>query len=317
MKYAIILALGCGSVSMAAAEFTLKDDGQGVTVLDKGQPVLTYNYGDIPAPEEVAGHLTRATYVHPLYGLDGDVLTEDFPADHYHHRGVFWSWPNNTVGGEPLNTWLMDSSHQVFDKWLETSAGATANLAVQNYWSRNDASDVPIVEEIVKITVLPASDMARAIDFELTFKNVDAEKRTVTILGAPTDNKGYGGFCIRPVAARKPHRFTSDQGTHEKDVLRLDSPWADVTSQIPGQSDYSGTAIFQHPGNPDYPHKGWILRNYSFLGASWPCLDPCDLAPGESVTLKYRLLVHHGTAEEAGVARMYQEYLRGIPEAAE
>ena len=31
-------------------------------------------------------------YLHPLYSLDGDTLTEESPADHPYHRGVFWAW---------------------------------------------------------------------------------------------------------------------------------------------------------------------------------------------------------------------------------
>lgn len=37
------------------------------------------------------GEVPRANYVHPLYDLDGHVLTEDFPKDHLHQRGIFWA----------------------------------------------------------------------------------------------------------------------------------------------------------------------------------------------------------------------------------
>jgi hypothetical protein len=36
------------------------------------------------------GKYFRCHYIHSLYGLDGEVLTEDFTADHPHHRGIFW-----------------------------------------------------------------------------------------------------------------------------------------------------------------------------------------------------------------------------------
>ena len=50
-------------------------------------PVLAYNFGDQLA-QGVAEDRTRSSYVHPIYGLDGEVLTADFPKDHPHHRGL-------------------------------------------------------------------------------------------------------------------------------------------------------------------------------------------------------------------------------------
>ena len=33
---------------------------------------------------------------------DGQVLTEDFPADHLHHRGIFWAWHQVYVGEKAM-----------------------------------------------------------------------------------------------------------------------------------------------------------------------------------------------------------------------
>src|SRR5688500_14074023 len=61
------------------------------------QPVLVYNHGLVRPPEQVTGK-PRASYIHPLYGLDGEVLTDDFPKDHTYHRGVYWAWPHLKIG---------------------------------------------------------------------------------------------------------------------------------------------------------------------------------------------------------------------------
>ena len=55
------------------------------------KPVLVYNHGLIAKPD-VAGARARACYFHPVYGLDGEVLTDDFPKDHLYHRGMYWAW---------------------------------------------------------------------------------------------------------------------------------------------------------------------------------------------------------------------------------
>ncbi len=35
---------------------------------------------------------SRSHYIHLLYGIDGEVLTKEFPSDHPHHCSIFWSW---------------------------------------------------------------------------------------------------------------------------------------------------------------------------------------------------------------------------------
>ena len=36
----------------------------------------------------------RSNYIHPLYGVEGEMLTRDWPdGAHPHHRGIFWAWP--------------------------------------------------------------------------------------------------------------------------------------------------------------------------------------------------------------------------------
>jgi hypothetical protein len=62
-------------------------------------PVLFYRTA--PKTTEDGGY-SRANYCHPIYGLDGRVLTEDFPKDHPHHRGIFWAWHQVYVGSTPM-----------------------------------------------------------------------------------------------------------------------------------------------------------------------------------------------------------------------
>lgn len=81
----------------AQAEFKIQVDEkrQTYTIIDSGQPVLTYNYGIVPVPEGITGKyaVQRSNYIHPLYGPNGEVLTADYQKDHAHHRGIYWAWP--------------------------------------------------------------------------------------------------------------------------------------------------------------------------------------------------------------------------------
>ena len=72
----------------------------------------------------------RSSYVHPLYGLDGEVITDDFPKDHYHHRGLFWAWPHVRVGTEETDLWMLKGIRQQFERWLGREAMSTRQTPV-------------------------------------------------------------------------------------------------------------------------------------------------------------------------------------------
>jgi hypothetical protein len=205
----LIVACFLGMTFAAAAEFSFEDNGKGLTVLEKGKPVFTYNYAPVPPPEGVPKEYTRSCYVHPLYGLDGEVMTQDFPKDHRHHRGLFWAWPQCTAGGRAMDVWLANDVKQRHREWVTKEAGADkATIAVVNGWSFEDAPDKDVVREDVKLTVLPADDKGRAIDFQAKLTNVSDQ--LVVFEGAK--NKGYGGLCFRPSADFKPFTFHHGPG---------------------------------------------------------------------------------------------------------
>ena len=307
MRYAMLPFVLC-LASAAYGGFTMDDDGKSLTLIENGTPVLVYHYGMVDPPKKVPERYRRACYIHPLYGLDGEVLTQDFPLDHRHHRGVFWAWPNSTLGDKPMDVWALDGIRQVHQRWLAKEVkDGKAEIAAENHWLYDDAPDSPKVRESVRIVVHPADDTARALDVYLKLENISDE--AVTIRGATTDNKGYGGFCIRPDATRKPFTFTAAPGDLPEDMLRLESPWADVSYATKKDgTKQSGVAVFQHPGNPGYPHPGWITRGYGFLGVSWPHTEPHEMKPGDAFELRYRLYIHRGNAGEGKVKEAFDVY---------
>lgn len=295
---------------VSAEGFVLEDNGDFLALFENGKPVLAYRYTMVQPPEGVPEKFRRMSYIHPLYGLDGDVLTQDFPDDHYHHRGVFWTWPTCTAGDRDMNVWEINGVRQVFDKWISREATAdAATVAVENVWVFDDDLE-PKVREHIEFVVHPADELGRAIDFYLKFTNVCDD--VVTIRGATTANKGYGGLCYRPDKARKPMQFTTAKGAIEKDQTEYETPWADCTSKAAPNGPTSGVAIFQHPANPGYPHSGWLFRHYGFLGASYPHNETLTLNPGDSFDLRYRMYVHRGDADFGKVAERFDAYVQEL-----
>ena len=53
---------------------------------------------------------------------------------------------------------------------------------------------------------------------------------------------------------------------------------------------------------------GWLVRDYGYIGESWPGLTATTLRPNQAVTLRYRVVFHAGDAEAAGIAGRFVEY---------
>ncbi|MBT7595785.1 MAG: hypothetical protein HN559_12810, partial [Gemmatimonadetes bacterium] len=66
----------------------------GFVVAEDGQDVLFYQR----ETKRFDKTYSRSHYIHPLYGLDGEVLTEEFPSDHPHHCGIYWAWHQVWIG---------------------------------------------------------------------------------------------------------------------------------------------------------------------------------------------------------------------------
>lgn len=97
----------------ASQPIKIIETGEGFLVTEGEQRILFYQR----KPKSIDGKYTRANYIHPLYGLDGEILTEDFPSDDLHHRGIFWTWHQVYIGDRRMgDAWLIeDFSWDVYD----------------------------------------------------------------------------------------------------------------------------------------------------------------------------------------------------------
>jgi hypothetical protein len=258
--------------------FTIEETGGRLYVRHNGRPVLSYAYGtQLPAgiPERYA----RSCYIHPVWSPSVVIVTDDFPADHYHHRGIGWMWPRIQVKGQMHSTWEpRGRMRQEFVKWIAREAGAAqARIEVENAWKLDGRA---VVREIIAITVLPEGRFDVALSFE-------ALEEPVTIQGTLDAGKGYGGLGCR-FAPRAATVIRTDKGIEQKDTDMQPHPWAELEGQFLAQP--ARLRIEDDPVNPGYPN-GWCLRNYGFLGVNFPGLKPHVLEPGRPRTLKYRVTV--------------------------
>jgi hypothetical protein len=291
-------------VEQAAVRIT--KDPQGYWFTEGGTKVMFYQAERKALPD---GQAARSNYFHPLYDLDGNVVTEDFPADHIHHRGIFWAWHQVRINGTAVqDQWMNRDSFWTVKNAETSSDGSSASLALRVVWESPLFTDArgqrrPFVEERSVARVHRAEGSIRRIDFH---QRLTALVDGVEI-GGSEDAKGYGGFSYR-VVMPPDIRFTGAQGvvTPIENAVGS-SPWMDVAGSY-GASGKSGLTVLTHPSTTGFPQP-WILRaRGSMQNAVYPGRQLSAIPRDRPVILRYRVVLHRGELTSTEIERLQAEY---------
>lgn len=267
------------ALALAFAAFTWVDADGRLELREGSQPVIAYNYAmqlRNGAPEVKR----RSGYVHPVWAPNGAVVTDDFPRDHWHHRGIFWAWPVVEYSGRRYDMWTLTGGIEArHEKWLEKKDGRTAALAAENGWY---VGSDRIARETVRITVEPLKGNERRMHYDITVEPL----KPFTMAGMQ-DGKGYGGFNVR-FAPRTGTVVRTDKGIEAKDTDLASHPWAELEAVY--EEKKARLRVESASANPGYP-EGWCLRSYGFLGVNYPGMTKMPMEPGKPLRLRYTVTV--------------------------
>jgi hypothetical protein len=319
-------------VSLAEELFQFKEEnGKRLVLTDCATPVFVYCF-DVVEHENVPKKDSRRTagcYIHPLYGINGEILTDNAPSDHFHHHGVFWTWPHVGVHNKDgkvkhYDLWTSNTNlKQRFVRWIDKKVTEnTASFEVENGWFVGNPEDKnKIMSERVKVVVnrIKIDDglRSRAIDFQITLKPID---NPIALRGS--EGKSYGGLSIRfkpyiPENERKNRNatakrseiniITTPDGIAKNDLPETPLAWADYTSRFDNRTDSSGAAIFVPKNHPDYPPT-WLTRYYGPLCVGYPGVKEKILQPNKEFKLNYRIWIHDGIVTTQQIKKFHDEY---------
>ena len=228
----------------------------------------------------------RSDYIHPLYGLEGEMLTSDWPdGGHPHHRGIFWAWPEVEYGKKLGDIYALQRVFARPTGNIKLISGPVfAEIDAENLWMWEDKE--PIVRENAVIRVYNSTVDSRTID--LTIKLL-ALKDSVTIATRFTNS--YGGLNIRMQTPEKQDIsfFIDVPGSKP---LRA---WSDFNGIFEGNKATSGLMVLQHTSNPeypgvwkDYPDLAWVQPTFPTPETRFP------LSTDKELVLRFRLIIHAG-----------------------
>jgi hypothetical protein len=263
-------------------------------IVDGDKPVLRYNHQIVPAPPEVKDRISegsrkyavaRSDYIHPLYGLHGEILTDDWVADHPHHRGIYWAWPEVDWQGQRGD---LHALQQVFarptGKVNIEHFPDFVQIEAENEWRWEDRT--PIVREVAIIRAYHQTGNGRAIDLTFRFTALDAD-----VLIARRGQSHYGGLNVRlsPAQDQQIATFTDPPEASPRRA------WAHRSGTPQGGQSVVGLTILQSPLNPDYPGDWVQYPNIFWVQPTFPASGTrYTITKDRPLELRYRLGLHAG-----------------------
>ena len=336
-------ALAASSASLVSAEangktgvqLVVKEADRRVDVLVDGKPFTSYIW-----PTTL-----KKPVLYPLRTSAGTVVTRGFPleprpgerVDHPHHVGL---WLNHgDVNG--FDFWNNSDAIPAKDA---AKYGTIVHRAIKSAKSGADKGELQVTEDwttpdgktllredttyvfrggaglrsIDRITTLTALDqkvtfrdskegmigmrVARELEQPSDKAEIFTDASGKATAVAKLDNTGVSGS------------YTSSEGKTGDAVWATRAPWTMLSGKI--GSEPITLAILDHPKNPTHPTY-WHARGYGLFAANpfgakaytdGKAETNFALEPGQSVTLKHRVLILSGSETPAQLAAQYKRY---------
>ncbi|HUS05184.1 MAG TPA: PmoA family protein [Bryobacteraceae bacterium] len=311
----------------AAAQVSVTRSADRITVEIDGKPFTQMFIGPDAAKP----------YLFPLRAASGTLVTRGFPLDelpgdskdHPHHRGL--NFAHADVNGS--NFWANEAFNPgakgkiVLDKVERLQSGRKKG-SLQASFKWLDAKGTAILSDRRTITFY-SQPALRTFDYDIVLTALETARFGDTHEGsfgvrvaswleepAPKYVPKASKEDVRPTEPKRTGRILNSEGLEtEAQVRGKRANWADYSGEYKGEK--LGIAILDHPSNPRHPTY-WHTRGYGMFAANIFAVSDLGnekakdgsmtLKPGEQLKFRYRVVIHPGTPESAGIAKLYSDY---------
>ncbi len=288
----------------------LTDDGARVLA---GEDLFTrFVVGDVQKP-----------FFYPVHGPHGERVTRGYPivepspgetSDHAHHTSLWFA--HGDVDGHDF--WHGGRGERVVHLESRVIDEETTRPGLESTLEWRDKDGVVVCHE-QRVVRFEADEGIRSLDFDIT----------LTPASGPVtfgDTK-EGTFALRLAA---PLRLTgpvargsarNSDGVVGREIWGKRARWVEYAGSLDGEHEL-GVVIFDHPENPRYP-TWWHARDYGLVAANpFGAHDfekqprgagDLTLEPGQSLRLRYRILIHAASWDGARIDQAFEDWARPDP----
>jgi hypothetical protein len=282
----------------------INGDG-GFWIIEKGRKIAFYQKENATPNQAPA----RNNYLHPVYLPDGTEITEDAPADHPHHRGIFWAWHQVIIDGKPVgDPWKLDEFCQDVQNIEFTKlSNGNGEFRTNVFWNSSRYCDgkKPYLQEQSKIIFHKLKNRLQIITFEIQLQAlVDHLK-----LGGADNVKGYGGFSLR-LKLPCDIAFSGESGEiAPKNEAVESSQYINISGSLSKKAQHGGVLIYADPNNQSCSQTWVLRRKNSMQNAVFPGRVPVGISAGKPLILKYALALYNGNIKERKLVKRMDSLL--------
>jgi hypothetical protein len=262
-------------------------------------------------------------YLFPVYTPAGFAVTSECPADHPHHNSLW-------IASDHIRCWMpvaggaveeytynlyLDGTFQgrAAGRIIQTAAesttdGSEAVQIVQSLdwrgpaeWAAPDGRLLAREKRVLEVRleagayIIDVASVVTAANWDLTF--------------GPTRHAYFSVRMAESIAVTGGGAVIDDRGKHGGEALTGVGPrWVDYSGPV-GGGHVAGIAVCPHP--EDHKDLAWFVSNWGVITVGPFRNTRRDLRVGESMQLRYRVIVHDGDAEQADIAGRLTPYLAG------
>jgi len=240
-------------------------------------------------------------YFYPVNGpASGRSVTTESSLPWPHHRSLFFGC-DKVNGG---NYWQEGNElGQIVSKGASVSKSGPDFIRIRDDCEWRQPGQAPIIADQRDIRIEAPARGLRLIDFGIALTaltDIKIERSNHALFSArvePELSVTGGGMLVNAEGA------SSEKGTYG-----VASAWCDYSGKHCGLAE--GIAIFDSPSNPWFPCK-WFTRDYGFFSPTpmeWLGPEGYRLKKGETLQLRYRVVVHAGDASQADIGGLFKQY---------
>ncbi|WP_347244136.1 PmoA family protein [Thermogutta sp.] len=309
MAAIILPGSGVSKEASSTVTFSVQKTDHGVAILGNGQLWAAYVADGEFKP-----------YVWPIIGPTGKPVTREWPMgpgegekhDHPHQRSLWFTHGN--VNGISFWEEAPGRGKTVHREFVTLEGGTKAVVVTRNDWVAPDGTI--LLNDVRKLVFFPLGEN-RVIDFAI---RLTAVAPSVTFGDTKEGTFGLRVADSITVDAKKGGKIVNSEGQEDKDAWGKKAKWVDYSGPVDGE--IVGIAVLNHPSSFRFPTY-WHVRTYGLFAANpfgWhdfvgrsDVSGAYTLDKGQSIELRYRVILHKGRAADAKVAELYESYAAEAP----
>jgi hypothetical protein len=281
-----------------------------LTIAGGGQ-VLAYRAAKLAPPRaDIKPIFTRAAYLHPIFSPSGRRITDDYPANHLHHHGLWFAWPKTQFEGREPNFWEMGAGTGTVE------AKEVAEPVSGPVWGGFLA-----YHQFVDLSA-PTPKLALAETWEVRLYNVGTGARPYYLFDVVSTQTcaglsplkilqyHYGGMGLRGNwlwnGKDKAFFLTSEGETDRVKANQTRARWCYIGGAVDGQQ--TGLAVLGHPDNHNAPQPLRLHPEEPYFGFSPSQLGEFSIVPGRPYVSRYRAVVFDGAPDRLELDRLWNDY---------